>query len=237
MAGSNLLNRPSGMKCMEQGEAQTLTTHGLQMLLDALMERGYRVLGPAIRDGAIVYDDIAHLNDLPKGWTDEQDGGRYRLKRREDEAYFGYAVGPTSWKKFLHPPVLHLFTAHRAEGAVGIRTESQPTERYAFIGVRACELNAIAIQDRVFLGGAHPEPNYQARREVNFIVAINCGTAGGTCFCVSMEAGPKAKRGYDLPLTELFDDDEHRFLVEAGSEAGAAVLEELPARAPQRQKT
>ena len=73
-------------------------------LFNALEKRGYTVVGPAVRDRVIVYDEITGSADLPVGWTDEQDGGHYRLKRREDEALFGYVVGPQSWKKYLHPP-------------------------------------------------------------------------------------------------------------------------------------
>ena len=56
-----------------------------------------------MRDGAIVYDRMESAEELPAGWTDEQEPGRYRLKRRDDQAVFGYAVGPQSWKKYLHP--------------------------------------------------------------------------------------------------------------------------------------
>src|SRR6476619_4124863 len=69
----------------------------------ALARRGYTVVGPTVRDRAIVYDEIASSADLPAGWTDEQDGGHYRLRRRDDEALFGYAVGPHSWKRYQLP--------------------------------------------------------------------------------------------------------------------------------------
>ena len=207
-----------------------VTAKGLQALIDALRQRGYRVLGPTIRDDAIVYDDIAALGDLPRGWTDEQDGGRYRLARRNDGAFFGYAVGPHSWKKYLHPPVQRLWRSERDGDNVRVLPEPAPEERFAFIGVRACELHAIAIQDRVFLGGASVDPHYRARRERAFLVAVNCGTAGGTCFCVSMKTGPKAVEGYDLALTELPDRDDPVFVVEAGSDSGRALLATLPQR-------
>jgi sulfhydrogenase subunit beta (sulfur reductase) len=204
---------------------------GIQALIEALERRGYRVLGPVVRDGAIVYDDVGSLADLPRGWGDEQDGGRYRLVRRSDEALFGYAVGPHSWKKFLHPPVQRLWRAEVAGNDVRVLPEAVPVERFAFIGVRSCELHAIAIQDRVLLGGLHVDPHYRRRRAGVFIVAVNCGTAGGTCFCVSMQTGPKAEAGFDLALTELLGGTEHRFLVETGTEQGRVVLAELPQRA------
>ena len=208
-----------------------LMEHDLQALLDALRTRGHRVIGPTVRDQAIVYAEVGSVDDLPRGWTDDQEAGRYRLKPRDDAALFGYAVGPHSWKAFLHPSVQRLWRARRESGAIEVTPEPVNAERLAFIGVRACEAKAIAIQDRVLMGGAHVDPHYQARREGAFLVAVNCAVAGGTCFCASMDAGPEAKGGYDLVLTELIDQGAHRFLIAAGSEAGAQLLGELPTRA------
>ncbi len=215
---------------MADAHQAVVTTQGLQALLDALKRRGFRVVGPTVRDAAIVYDDIDSIADLPRGWTDEQDGGRYRLHRRDDEALFGYAVGPQSWRRFLQPPTQRLWSATRNPEGVTVTPEPHPAEKLAFIGARSCELHAIAIQDRVLMGGAYVDAGYRSRREGVFTVAVNCGTAGGTCFCVSMHTGPKATLGYDLALTELIDGAEHRFLVDVGSDDGHAVLAELPQR-------
>ena len=219
------------MPRIRQGVA---TIEGLEELFKALERRGYRILGPTVRDQAIVYDDIASPADLPIGWTDRQEGGRYRLHRRDDDALFGYAVGPHFWKKFLHRPTQRLWTAERTDSGVDVTPEPRPAERLAFIGVRACELHAIAIQDRVLLRGAHVDPNYRARRENLFVVAVNCAVAGGTCFCVSMKTGPKAENGFDLALTEL--GRQHRLVVEAGSDDGRSVLDELPHREATREE-
>lgn len=204
---------------------------GLTALFDALAHRGYELIGPTLRDQAIVYDRLEGVDDLPAGWTDVQDGGLYRLERRSDDAFFGYAVGPHSFKRFLHVPRQPLWRAERVDGELRFLAVESEAPRYAFIGIRACELHAIGIQDRVLAGGAHADPHYGARRRDNFMVAVNCGQAGGTCFCVSMGTGPKAEAGYDLALTELIDDAGHRFLAEAGSERGEALLRELPGRA------
>jgi sulfhydrogenase subunit beta (sulfur reductase) len=215
---------------MPSVQQAVLSRDALQALLDHLKERGYRVLGPTLRDQAIVYDDIDGVGDLPEGWTDSQDGGRYRLEKRDDAALFGYTVGPQSWKRFLHRPAIRLWSAKREGEDVNVTAEPDPGTPYAFIGVRSCELHAIAIQDRVLLGGNYVDPHYQARREGAFIVAVNCSVAGGTCFCVSMHTGPKADFGFDLALTELMGDGEHRFLVETGTDLGAEVLAALPHR-------
>jgi sulfhydrogenase subunit beta (sulfur reductase) len=213
------------------GTKVTLSLDGLQALIEALATRGYQVLGPTARDGAIVYEEIAGITDLPAGWTDHQDAGRYRLERRDDDALFGYAVGPQSWKRFLHPPIERMWQAQRTADGFTVTADQDTVPKFAFFGVRACELHAIAIQDKVFVGGPYVDASYQRRRHDNFIVAVNCGQAGGTCFCVSMNTGPKADAGFDLALTELLDGGRHRFLIEVGSAAGADVLAALPHQA------
>ncbi len=199
-------------------------------LLGALARRGYTVVGPTVRDGAIVYDEIAASADLPVGWTDEQDGGHYRLRRRDDDALFGYAVGPHSWKSYQLPPEVRLWRARRdADGGLSeLKEASREVPRYAFLGARSCELHAMGILDRVLLRGAHPDPVDQARREDVFVIAVQCGHAGGTCFCVSMGTGPAADSGFDLALTEVLEHDRHYFVVDVGSERGAEVLDDLP---------
>ncbi|RME62644.1 MAG: sulfite reductase subunit A, partial [Caldilineae bacterium] len=217
-----------GRGAVRVGDRLVLQGKDLQALLDALAGRGYEIIGPTKRDGAIVLDVVERVGDLPAGWTDVQERGAYRLTRREDEALFGYVVGPQSWKRFLHPPEVRLWTAHR--NGSGYRVEEEPDDppKRAFFGVRPCELAAIQIQDRVFLEGPYVDPVYQARRERVFIVAVNCGQAGGTCFCASMGTGPRAEKGFDLALTELLGNGAHEFLVEVGSEAGAEVISETP---------
>jgi sulfhydrogenase subunit beta (sulfur reductase) len=213
------------------GAKGMLDPEGLQALIAILAARGYQVLGPTVRDGAIVYDALTSSADLPAGWTERQDAGHYRLERRSDQALFGYAVGPNSWKRYLHPPIERLWQARREGDGFAVIADEEAPPKLAFIGVRACELHAIAIQDRVFVEGPHLNTAYRDRRRSNFIVAVNCGVAGGTCFCVSMNTGPKVAAGFDLSLTELLDGEGHRFVVEVGSAAGAEVLAELPHRA------
>src|SRR5262245_25573714 len=114
----------------------------LHHLFTALIDRDYEVVGPTVRDGAIVYDRIGTPDNLPVGWTDRQDGGTYRLAPRGDAALFGYAVGPHSWKRYLFPPELLLWRAKRTDANGGFAVEQAHEEppRYAFFGVRACEL-------------------------------------------------------------------------------------------------
>jgi ferredoxin len=215
------------VKDIEQASLRVLERADLQGLLDALAARGFRVIGPTVRDLAIVYDEISRVEELPEGWTDEQAGGVYRLKRRGDAALFGYTVGPQSWKRQLFPPRTRLWSARRTGESFVFEPETPDPTPYAFLGVRACELAAIAIQDKVF---AATDPLYAARRERLFIIAVQCGQGGGTCFCVSMGTGPRVASGFDLALTEVLEEGRHEFVVETGTDRGAEVLAGLPTR-------
>ncbi len=205
--------------------------------LEAIRARGYRTVGPTIRDGAIVYGPIDTESDLPIGWTDRQEAGTYRLERRSDAALFGYNVGPHSWKKYLFPSRERLFTATRDGPSFRTEPSSPDARPTAFLGVRGCELAAIQVQDRVFTGGPYVDPGYSARRRHTFLVAVQCTQAGATCFCTSMGTGPAAGPGFDLALTELLDGRAHRFVLEVGTEEGGAVVAPLglaPAPAQER---
>ena len=195
----------------------------LARLLDVLRDDGWTLVGPTVRDGAIVYKEIEGAADLPVGWTEEQEAGTYRLRRREDDAVFGYNVGPNSWKERFFVPRLRQWQATRDGAGFHVDVDEPAAPRIALIGARSCDLHAIAIQDRVFLDGGCSDPDYAARRRDVFVVAVNCGQAAGTCFCVSMGTGPRASRGFDLALTELRDGG-HRFHVEVGTAQGAALL-------------
>ncbi len=217
------------METLLRNDTSVIEPEALESLLGALSGRGFRVVGPTVRDGAIVYEDLESAADLPIGWTDDQEAGQYRLERRDDNARFGYAVGPHSWKQFLLPARIRLWRARRGADGFEVEEEQLEDRPLAMIGVRACELHGIAIQDRVLLGGKHADRDYAARRQDAFVVAVNCFEPAATCFCVSMGTGPKAEAGYDLALTEILDG-EHRLLVEVGSERGAEVLADLPGR-------
>jgi len=210
--------------------ARVLPSEGLQRLVEALARQQYTVIGPTLRDGAIVHDQVASERDLPIGWTDEQRPGRYRVRARDDQARFGYRVGPHPWKRHLAPPEVRLWRARKADGHLVFEPSRPAPARLAFLGVRPCDLAALAILDRVYLEGPHVDPGYRARRAATFVVAVNCTEAGGTCFCASMGTGPRATAGYDLALTEVVAPERHEFVVEVGTPRGAEVAAALEGR-------
>ncbi|MFN8222464.1 MAG: 4Fe-4S dicluster domain-containing protein [Gaiellales bacterium] len=205
--------------------ARVLDREGLAVLVRALVERGYEVIGPKVRDHAIVLDELESADELPWGWTETQAAASYRLERTDAAAAFGFATTPHSWKRWLQPAHVRLWTTRPDdEGTPEFAPEPPPDRPLALIGVRACDLAAIGIQDRVFLGGTYPERDYAARREGAFIVGVDCGEPGGTCFCASLGTGPGVADGDDLTLTELPGE---RFLARAGTDRGCELLDLL----------
>src|SRR6201997_594531 len=205
----------------EDPNAALLDTAGLHRLVEVLIERGYRVVGPTLRDNAMVLAELESAEDLPRGWGVDVAPGRYRVRRRDDDAAFGHSAGPQSWKQFLHPPRQRLWAGTREATSAAPEEE---TPRYAFLGVRGCDLAAIATLDRVLGRAEHPDNSFVGRRRRAFVVAVNCTEPGGLCFCASMGTGPAAGPGYDLALTERLARDGTSYLVDVGSEEGADVL-------------
>ena len=204
-----------------------LSLKAIDRLFAELAEDGFTTVGPRVVDDVIRYQTISGIMDLPIGITDEQTGGHYRLRPRSDEALFGFAVGPDSARALMYPPSSAVFSFDVETGTFSA-SDDDPAP-VAIIGLRPCELAAIAIQDRVFRDGPHPDPVYQARREQLFVVAVNCVEAGATCFCDSMGTGPSADTGYDIVLTELNEAD-HRFAAQAATSRGEEILRRLPSR-------
>ena len=206
---------------------------GLQTLLDVLQRQGYTVIGPTIRDGAIVNAEIGTIDDLPRGWGDEQEAGRYRLRRRTDDAVFGFAAAAQSAKPVFFPASALLCKVRRTAKDFSVETEvpagtAQSGPPYALFGVRSCDLHAIAMHDRILRDRLNVDDDYVGRRRGAFVVAVTCGHPGGTCFCASMGTGPQPADGYDLLLTELIDEARHDFLAEPGNARGAQILAEVP---------
>jgi ferredoxin len=199
----------------------------VDVLIKMLVRRGFAVIAPTVRDGAIVLDEVHGVAELPIGWTDEQEAATYRLRRRETRSLFDYAVGPYSPRRYLSEPRRTLWSAQRTEHGFELAASAPDPPPYAFVGVRACELAGVAVQDHVLRDGRFPDPAYLRARERAFFVGVSCAKPAATCFCTSMGTGPAVEQGHDLAVTELLDGDRHELLVAAGTGRGADVLAEL----------
>ena len=226
-------------------DSRMLDVAGLQALIDALLARGFTVIGPTVRGGAVVNARIDGVDDLPRGWGDEQEPAGYRLRQRGDDAFFGFAAGAQSAKSVFFPADELLWRGRRTADGRGFEVDPEldtdgdagtagPPEggRRALLGVRSCDLSALGIHDTVLAGRHVGDAHYARRRADAFVVAVACSDPGGTCFCTSMGTGPRPERGrgaaFDLSLTELLDGG-HRFVVEVGTDRGAELLDAIGA--------
>ena len=213
-------NRPSHVF----PEPRLLAQSSFAVFLDILKKHHSKILGPVVHDGAIKWDEIHRIEDLPIGWRDYQEPGQYRIEKTDARNIFDIVHGPDSVKRQTFAPRERLLAIERKKKGFMVQSITPPQHKTALIGVRPCDLAGLKIQDRIFLHEQFPDPYYQVRRENLFLVAVNCTRAHATCFCASMGTGPKAQSEYDLVLTESEND----FLVQAGTPEGLSIFQALP---------
>ena len=208
----------------ELGSTITIQKSDLNMILNRLREAGYQTIGPKVKNDTLVYETIEAMTDLPQGYVTEQAPGQFRLKESRGTNYFDFIPGAQSWKQFLFPSRVELFQLQKNGKTWQMLEQQMDAPKYAFIGVRACELAAIQIQDNIFMRPDFTDPIYKSRRERVFILSVNCVHPAGTCFCASMGTGPRVKNGFDINLTELDDV----FVITVGSELARGILADIP---------
>ncbi|MGE0387321.1 MAG: 4Fe-4S dicluster domain-containing protein [Gammaproteobacteria bacterium] len=209
---------------MTTAHALFLPRDGTQALIDALRGAGWRCVGPQVRDHAIVYDDVDDARRLPWGIRVDQAPGSYRLREGDPQRAFDWANGPQCVKPFAFAPQEVLWRAdRRADGSLAFRAQKTDAPRIAVIGVRACDLAALALQDQHFLQGRYADAHYAARRAALLLVAVDCARPAATCFCASTGDGPVAGTGFDIALAEI----DGGFVLRGGTRAGTVILDRL----------
>ena len=161
-----------------------------------------------------------------------QEGGTYRLARRDDDGAVRPQRGPELVEELPVPRRAAAVDRPRRRRRRPRGRPRTPTPPRATPSSACAPATCTRSPCRTACSSraATSTATTQRRREGAFIVAVNCGQAAATCFCVSMDTGPRATSGFDLALTEVLEDGGHRFVVEVGSERGAEVLAELPHR-------
>jgi sulfhydrogenase subunit beta (sulfur reductase) len=209
---------------LKAGETVAIQKPALNPLLERLAASGFEILGPQVRDQTIVYETLSQMEQLPRGYVTEQSAGRFRLHRTGSGRYFDFIPAAQSWKKFLFPSRTEIVKLTKNDGHWQAANAIRQSKPFAFVGVRACELAAIHLQDKAFLRPDYADPVYRSRRDKLFVLAVNCLHPASTCFCASMQCGPRVGAGYDICLTELDDV----FLLTAASELGLTLADALP---------
>ncbi len=200
-----------------------ITKNDLQALLD-ILNRSYQCVGPVVSEQTLIYSTISKLSHLPLGYSDQQEPAQYRLNYNSlSNYYFSITTGAQGVKPWLFKPEQKLWSVNRKTGEIEFNSALTESKPLAVIGLRACDLAALKLQDQHFLEQKYVDPYYARQREKLFIVAVNCHRSVTTCFCVATGDGPEVHAGYDLLLTELEQD----FLIHSGSDSGRKILETL----------
>lgn len=205
------------------GDYRVLKKESFGLLLAALRSDGFKVVSPQVEDGAVEWLEVFEAREIAQAFADAQQPGSYRLHQSESGGWFSIVHGAPSLKNLTYKPRQPLVRIIQDESGIRFEPHQPAAEKMAVIGVRPCDIAAFKIQKKVFLEGEYTDEYFRAAAENLLIVAVNCSHAHETCFCASMNCGPKAESGFDISLTELGES----FVIEAGSDVGQTLLAEL----------
>ncbi|WP_026375372.1 4Fe-4S dicluster domain-containing protein [Aestuariibacter salexigens] len=206
---------------MEKG---FLPRENLSQLHAVLCQQGYKVIGPQVKDGAIVFDGLRDIADLPWGIVEHTEAGAYRLEDTGDNRCFAWNNGPQGLKPWLFKSQQTVWRGEATSDGIRFKSEQPSPQPLAFIGIRSCDISALYLQDKHFMHSAYADPWYTAQRKQLCLIAVNCSRSNDTCFCESTGDGVEATYGYDILLDELDDG----YLVDVKSERGRAITAALP---------
>ena len=182
----------------------TAPRESISVLFQNLRSQGYTVVGPSLREGVVRLAEITEPGELASGVLDAQAPGRYSITG-DSPSFFSSLNGPDSPKRFLHPPEVVLTKLIEGDRGVEQTSTFHSDKRYAFFGLRPCDLRAVEIMDGALMFPGFEDPVYSGLRNGSIFVVVNCTRAGGNCFCATMGTGPEAGSGYDMAITELPD--------------------------------
>ena len=200
-------------------------------LIGNLQHQGFTVIGPSLSEGVIRLRELKGAGDLASGVMDVQGPGSYALGG-ESDFLFASVNGPDSPKRYLHPAEVELSRIVDKGSGVELVSAFHSDRKYAFFGIRPCDLMGVAVMDRTMLMPGFEDPVYSTLRDDSIFIVVNCTRAGEDCFCASMGTGPAAESGYDVAITELpekllFDIPGKNMGLFQGIDLNAATEEEL----------
>jgi len=178
---------------------KALDTAKLSDLAAALAEAGYRVIAP-VSDG-----EVLRLAE----WTA---GDEIRTD--------GFAVN--SIKDILLPRSEVIASATIDGDAFSLTDVPVEAPKTVALGVRCCDVAALAMLDAVF-NWDYEDAFYNARREATTVVALACTTCDEQCFCTSVGGAPDAAPAADAILRPA--DGGAKLALETQTDKGAALAD------------
>lgn len=85
-------------------------------------------------------------------------------------------------KDVFFPQSETLYTCGKTDGKLTVTREEPRNKPFVVFGMRACDVRAVAVLDKVFLSDP-VDSYYAARREMGVIVSLACSRPETSCFC------------------------------------------------------
>jgi Uncharacterized conserved protein containing a ferredoxin-like domain len=160
-----------------------------------------------------LFDLFSRLAEKNRVFVPYRYNDRFSFKKfdpsKEAAVELGGVRQSQPFKSFLNPA--------RENVLKGVNTDATPV---IVVGVKACDLSSLILQDHVFLKGDHEDPFYAFHRNNTLIISSDCTYAKETCFCTAMAGRPYPTKDFDLNLSM----HDNFFTVEVGSDKGKAVV-------------
>ena len=152
----------------------------------------------------------------------DDEGGRSHYERIAKASPTGASLRclppVESAKSFLFPAKerVAVYPGTSSEPEIGI-SDDQP---HILLGLRACDLLAIEILDRVLREGDFEDPFYAERRDHTILISTDCERPAETCFCNLVGGKPWPDGAFDLSFTPIRDG----YVVAIGSQVGKELV-------------
>ena len=140
-----------------------------------------------------LYARIAEKNDL---FLPVKKAGKTNFALWNEQAQVDIDTLKTvkSPKDAFFPQSENLYTCERKEGKLTVTPEDHCDSPFVVFGIRACDVRAIDILDRVFL--TEPlDTYYAARRDQGILVSLACHHPETSCFCTAFGIDSAAPQG------------------------------------------
>jgi len=135
-----------------------------------------------------------------------------------DEVLWEFANPVHPPKQFLLPQTDPVVAIRRAGNGYALEPIVDERRRI-LLNIRSCDVTGLAFLRRVHAADL-PDDSYLRRAAAVTVVCLACSQPCPLGFCVCSAAGPFAREGYDVQLSDMGD----RLLAEPGSERGEELL-------------
>ncbi len=145
----------------------------------------------------------------------------FRRVESGSEVTLDYINTVLSPKNAFFPQTETLFRFSRDNnGGLGLEQDDEADREHVIFGIRPCDARSLRLMDMVF-NGQYKDSYYLNRREKTTLIGLACFDPAETCFCPTFGIDPASGEDVDI----LFSDIGDRYLVEASTEKGAALLD------------